>query len=121
MIWGFWIDGEWNEEEPACVRCHRAMSLRDDCEWSDYEELNLCHGCAIEVLEEIRAHWPFARQEKRWAKSLGKAIFWMAVMGLFLMATSFPIEKRWSPLAFAFCCTLAVWLATEIPNILNRK
>lgn len=53
-VWGSWAKGEWDAEEPCCVRCFRVIDLRDGCEWSDFSELNLCPDCAIHVLESLR-------------------------------------------------------------------
>lgn len=55
--WGSWAKGEWDSEEPSCVRCHRVLSLRDEHEWSEYPELNLCDDCARRVLEQVRELW----------------------------------------------------------------
>ena len=52
--WGSWMNSSWDPEEPACVRCHTSMSLLDGCEWSNHPELNLCHHCALTVLEKLR-------------------------------------------------------------------
>jgi hypothetical protein len=52
--WGAWLCYEWDAEEPMCVRCGTGLSLNDGCEWSEIPEANLCHSCAIIVIEEMR-------------------------------------------------------------------
>jgi len=52
--WGSWMHSSWDPEEPACVRCYTSRSLLGGCEWSDHPELNLCHHCALTVLEKLR-------------------------------------------------------------------
>lgn len=43
-------------DEPECVRCGKSMYLRDGCEWEEREEYNLCHGCALMVIHEMRSN-----------------------------------------------------------------
>lgn len=66
--WGAWVREAWEPEAPACVRCGVAMSLNEGCEWSDFPELNLCHSCALTVLEEMRPN--IQRSETGEARSL---------------------------------------------------
>ena len=50
--WGAWVQYAWNPEEPECVRCGTGLSLSDGCEWHDWPELNMCHDCLTNTLEE---------------------------------------------------------------------
>ena len=48
-----WVRLSWDTEEPACVRCGVSLFLNEGAEWSDNPALNVCHNCALAVLETL--------------------------------------------------------------------
>lgn len=72
--WASWVKCEWDEDDPACVRCGHTISLREGCEWNDRQELNLCDDCKGIVLEEVTKQAKFApvlsRSLERFAQML---------------------------------------------------
>ena len=48
-----WVNHDFDEDDPVCVKCGDSMSLRPECRWSDNQALNLCHDCAIDVVESL--------------------------------------------------------------------
>lgn len=47
----YWVKYEFDDEDPMCVKCGVPLFLEDGCEWS-LPEFNLCHGCALEIIEK---------------------------------------------------------------------
>lgn len=50
-----WVKHPFNPDEPACVRCGKAMYLLESHEWDDDERLNLCSNCSSEIITALWA------------------------------------------------------------------
>ena len=47
-----WVTHPFDVEDPACVCCGTSLYLRDECEWDDDPDYNLCVECAITLLKQ---------------------------------------------------------------------
>lgn len=49
-----WVKHEWHADDPRCTCCGVVMFLYEHAEWNEQNTaLNLCHGCALDVLEKL--------------------------------------------------------------------
>lgn len=53
MLAVFEVEGEWDDNEPSCMKCGDMMDLNDGCEWSEDKRLNICNECAQEQAQKL--------------------------------------------------------------------